>query len=188
MGFAVKSSPEFVYRKNSIRLLATLGPEGTSSENTAKYVSQIERSDIRLFPTYEEAARFVTDSSHAALLVANAYQRINEFYISDRFSPLSAFFYDTPPYALASRDGVALEVDRPRIATHQAPSHLVRQLLATERFDLVYADSTSAAAAMAASGEVDACLTTQKAQDRHGLIRISDQVVIPMLWTLFVKK
>jgi hypothetical protein len=175
-------------------LIATLGPTGTSSENTAFFFSQKLRNkpDVKLFNTYEDAENFVLCSEGSLMLVANAYKRINEFYISNRTKPLLSFFFDTPPYGIATKPGInLLELARKRplqIASHHAPQHLIAGLLPGHRFEVFDAASTSLAAEMTSKGEVDACLTTKIACQKEGLEFQSTEVNIHMLWTAFTGK
>ncbi|MFM0324087.1 hypothetical protein [Caballeronia glebae] len=167
-------------------VVATLGPAGTSSEYVGHRISR----DVELFPTYEQAEACThRQDREAVLLVANAYQYINRFYISTRTKPVAAFFCDTPSYVLASK-AVRLEdiPSRPRISSHRAPAHLLEQIFPQPQFTFVEADSTSAAARMAAESVVDACITTKIACDREGLNTLYNSGTIPMLWTIFSRK
>ncbi|MGA7813817.1 MAG: hypothetical protein WCA53_13020 [Caballeronia sp.] len=172
-------------------LIATLGPSGTSSENTAMFFRQKLHSnpEIKLFPTYEDAEKFVFLSEGSLILVANAYKRINEFYISNRIKPLLSFFFNTPPYGIATKPGVDLAVisDKRalRVASHHAPQHLIAQLLPYFRFEVIDAASTGLAAEMTSQGLVDACHTPKTACLKQGLQFQSDEVNIQMLWTAF---
>jgi hypothetical protein len=176
------------------KTISTLGPSGTSSENTALFLRTKlpQKTDIKLFDSYEEAANFALSTSHSLLLVANAYKRINEFYISNASKPLLSFFFDTPPYGIASRHDINLielgHVRKLRIASHHAPQHLISQLLAGLPFDVIDAASTSLAAEMVSTGEVDACLTTKTACEKERLEFKSSEVNIHMLWTAFTGK
>ncbi|KND57270.1 Bacilysin biosynthesis protein BacA Similarities with prephenate dehydratase [Candidatus Burkholderia verschuerenii] len=167
-------------------IIATLGPSGTSSEFVARQLSE----RVMLLGNYEMAEAFIHDTDeNALLLVANAYQYINRFYISQRTGPIGAFFCDTPPYVLASKNKCVQDMpDRPRISSHRAPAHLLEQILPDAAFTLVEADSTSAAARMTAESTVDACITTKIACEKEGLTALYDTGVIPMLWTLFARK
>lgn len=104
----------------------TLGPTGTSSENTAFFFSEKLRSkpDVKLFDSYEDAENFVLSSEGSLMLVANTYKGINKFYISNRTKPLLSFFFDTPPYGIAAKPGISLiELSRKRtlrVASHHA--------------------------------------------------------------------
>ncbi len=77
---------------NQYKAVATLGPLGTSSEQTAIYLSSklLGLPAVSLFDTYESARDFSVSNDGSILLVANAYKSINEFYISDTVTP--AFF------------------------------------------------------------------------------------------------
>jgi hypothetical protein len=55
-------------------LIVTLGPTGTSSENTAFFFREKLRNKprVKLFDTYEEAENFALSSEGSLMLVANA--------------------------------------------------------------------------------------------------------------------
>lgn len=168
--------------------IVTLGPPGTSSEHAAKKITRGSQSRIKLFSTYEEAEQSMLANPVATgLLVANAYQHINKFYISTKINPVAAFFIPTPPYLLASKSNIQHQ-NKIRISSHAAPSHLIGNFLGTQEYELVEAHSTSQAARMVTIGEVDACLTTKLACEAESLIPISKTYMIPMLWTLFLSK
>ena len=77
----------------SSRKFATLGPNGNSSRHAAEKLASHYPAQVELFDTYEEAAQTVTDNpENAALIVANAYARINRFYISHDLYSVGAFF------------------------------------------------------------------------------------------------
>ncbi|PRC92329.1 bacilysin biosynthesis protein BacA [Solimicrobium silvestre] len=191
---SIAKASDYSGNLDAYNVIATLGPTGTSSENTALFFGTKMRSKpkIKLFDTYEDAEHFIFSSQHSLMLVANAYKRINEFYISDRTNPLLSFFFNTPPYGIATKTGVDLtELNRERIlhiASHHAPKHLIAKLLPNHQFNVLDAASTSLAAKMVAKGEVDACLTTKIACEKEGLVLQSHEVDIQMLWTAFTKK
>jgi len=184
----VFSSPQFLWRgprtlDYATTTIATLGPSGTSSEFAARHLTP----RVELFNSYERAEEYALSFPRkAAFLVANAYQHVNQFYISCKAKPVAAFFLDTPPYVLATR-GIGIDqLPKPvRISSHRAPAHLVGTLLQGASFTLVEAYSTSEAARMVADAEADACLTTQLACDRENLQVQKTSGTIPMLWTLF---
>lgn len=167
-------------------LIATLGPSGTSSEFVARRLSE----NITLFPSYEQAEESLhSGKQETVLLVANAYQFINRFYISTRTAPVAAFFCDTPPYVLASKAHQLQDIPhRPRISSHRAPAHLIDHILDGSEFTFVEANSTSAAARTAAECAVDACITTRVACEKEGLNQLYESGEIPMLWTIFSRK
>lgn len=185
------TSPQFVSRVDDERdysscLIATLGPAGTSSEFAARHISD----NVVLFESYELAARKVLDNpANSLLLVANAYQKINHFYISRNCRPATAFFLDTPPYVLASKTGLMPSLsDELRIATHAAPAHILATILPHIFYKTVETASTSRAAEITAAGETELCLTTLPACLENQLSPIIVAGPIPMLWTIFSPK
>lgn len=174
--------------------IATLGPAGTSSEYAAH--SFLEKfvhgaGQCNLYRSYEEAAGSVQDGSNDLLLVANAYSRINEFYISDTLRLASFFVLNTRPYGFAMRpDASTLQTNREMtVATHPAPAHLLTwftgQLSVNATPRLVR--STSEAAILVACGDVEACLTNEDARQRCGLVFLGRTRPIQMLWSVFAR-
>jgi len=172
--------------------VATLGPAGTSSEYAS--LSFLEKfttgaGECNLFHSYEEAAESLSTGFSDLLLVANAYTRINEFYISDTLRLAAFFVLNTHPYGLAVRpESCALLPGRHiTIATHPAPAHLVPSF--TNQFAVNVSTqqvrSTSEAAKLVACGEVDACITNEDACQRSGLVFLGSTHSIPMLWSVF---
>jgi len=175
--------------------LATLGPEGTSSEQAGKYfLEQVEISDkeLVLCTQYEQAADHVVAGTADLLLVANAYKGINDFYMSPALYFICAYFFQTPLYGVAARTGWALEPGkRYSIATHHAPISLVPWFLKyiPIEYDLVHADSTAAAARAVSTGETDLCVTNAVAVDKTpGLEFVTRTRPIRMLWSVFQRK
>jgi prephenate dehydratase len=174
----------------SATTIATLGPAGTSSEQAARYIAGELPGNVALFESYEGAADYMMKHPlETILLVANAYDRVNHFYISRVMEPAAGFFYDTPPYVIASRDPDILRLDTLNVASHPAPSHLVEDVLPTKSIRIQREASTVLAAEAAANGEADACLTTLPASLAAGLHLIAIAMpAIPMFWTLFVSR
>ncbi|MBF6331838.1 bacilysin biosynthesis protein BacA [Nocardia transvalensis] len=185
-------------RDGLLRGIATLGPAGTSSEQSARYLSdylsaswQDCRIDkpvpIDLYPQYEEAAQAVVNGRSSLLLVANAYHAISTFYMDSKLSIVGAYCFDTPQYGIASRSGVLPDGEL-TIASHPAPIPLINQLLAGTKASagrVVRMDSTSAAARSAAGGDVDVALTTAPAASLYGLKFVTRTRNIRMLWSVF---
>ncbi|MES2742120.1 MAG: prephenate dehydratase domain-containing protein [Pseudomonadota bacterium] len=172
--------------------IATLGPSGTSSEQSAIAFGEhaiknglTSRYQLSLCATYEEASRKVTSSDCHALIVANAYHGINEFYMSNGLNLASAFLHYTPHYGIAVRGD--LDVSDIVISTHPAPQALIQELLPAglQIQKTIFKDSTSMAARAAAEGEVDAALTTEVAAELYKLRFISKTRPIQMLWSVF---
>lgn len=182
--------------------IATLGPAGTSSEQSAGYLADYLRvgwrgapaplPSVSLHPRYEDAAEAVLSGRSDLLLVANAYHAASTFYMSPRLRFAGAFLFDTPLYGIATPDGRLPGGRFPaaefRIATHPAPIPLIDQVLGgtgVDAWTVVLADSTSAAALAVTRGEVDAALTTAPAAALHGLVFATRARPIRMLWSVF---
>lgn len=172
---------------------ATLGPAGTSSEATARYLASAlaltgQEAPVALHASYEAAADAVLDGSAVRLLVANAYHGINRFYMDLGLQLERAFVLDTPLYGLAARPDVPLPTTC-RIVTHPAPHDLIMQLIPPGyRIGAIeLAASTSAAAEQAAEHGGDLALTTEPAAARTGLAFISPTRSIRMLWSVFTR-
>ncbi|ETS31253.1 hypothetical protein BB987_17885 [Photorhabdus temperata] len=172
--------------------IATLGPSGTSSEQSAirfgefAIENKVAKSyQVALCNTYEEASSQIILKDCQALVVANAYYNISEFYMDNRFNLSAAFLNYTPNYGIAIRD--ELTKDNIVIATHPAPKALIPELLpdSLKIADIIFKDSTSSAAKAVANLEVDAALTTEVAAKLHKLKFISHIRPIKMLWSVF---
>lgn len=170
----------------------TLGPHGTSSEAAVGFFSKWlghrypgSRVQVNLSDSYEHARSRMDEHTPAALIVANAYPQIHNFYMDPRLSLVATFVFDTPLYGLVSRG--PLTTRKVTVATHPAPLLLIEELLpqGLKVDSVILALSTSAAAAAAARGEVDVALTTEVAAKIHGLHFISSTRPIRMLWSVF---
>ncbi|MGW2787761.1 prephenate dehydratase domain-containing protein [Streptomyces populi] len=170
--------------------IGTLGPAGTSSEQAALYLwadrSRDTVPDIRLYDTYEQAGEALREHAVSHLVIANAYAGVHSFYMDPKLRFAGAFLFDTPHYGIAVAPGHPIP-KRPRIATHPAPVALVGELLPEEYAveEILYATSTSAAAAQARRRETDLALTTQPAAKANELEFISRTRPIRMLWSVF---
>lgn len=172
--------------------IATLGPQGTSSELAAKFVlSNLPREfsahmGVRLFDTFEAAATSVLDKSCSLLLVANAYERINHFYMNNRLRVLETFIHVTPNYGIAAR--VPVDTTRSyRLATFPAVVPMIPDLLphGLRIHETIMAMSTSDAARRVVAGEVELAVTNESSIRENGLFFISKVRPIRMVWTLF---
>ncbi|CAN7735429.1 hypothetical protein [Caballeronia sp. LjRoot31] len=170
----------------------TLGPNGTSSEAAGGYFSEWfgqrnpgSHVQISLSDSYERARSGMEEHYSGVLIVANAYPQINHFYMDPKLSLVATFVFDTPLYGLASKG--PLPDKKLTVVTHPAPLLLIEELLpqGLEIGSVIFALSTSAAAAAAAKGEVDVALTTEVAAKIHGLHFVSNTRPIRMLWSVF---
>ncbi|MEN3586373.1 hypothetical protein [Streptomyces sp. WMMC905] len=176
-----------------VSTVGTLGPRGTSSEAAARHFVRLSGSDdpqlpVHLFDTYEEAGAALRDARVSHLIVANAYQAVNQFYMDPALTLANVFVMDTPLYGIAvARNGTV--PDSPTIATHPAPEPIIGQLLpsAHTTHKVIHTASTSAAAQAVTDGLADLALTTAPSAELHGLRFISGTRPILMVWSAFTR-
>ncbi len=173
----------------------TLGPEGTSSEYTAKHIAGRVRAAsaaVRLHRTFEDASAAALETGKDVLLVANAYPDVRRFYMDRSLSVLGCLIYKTPLYGLAVRaeQETLPPPDGPlQVVTHPSPVALFGVLAPSEmrgsdvKFHL--ATSTSNAAARVRSGEFSLCITNETSARLEGLRFIGQMLPITMVWSLF---
>jgi hypothetical protein len=173
--------------------LATLGPRLTSSDAAAHYLVELLESkyglcgEVMHFATFSEAAEAVLAGGASALLVANADNDVNHYYMDHRLALAATFVHPTPPYGLAGVPGSVLP-DRCRIAVHPACIPLLDEMVPpSQAYERVIAMSTSAAAHMVVNREVDLALTNGNAVQEAGLRFVSHTRPIQMVWSLFVR-
>lgn len=184
--------------------IATLGPEGSSSQCAAKYLSSLigEQLNILLFSTFEQASKHVESNDTCLLLVANAYQRVDNFYMNNQTLLLGSFFFAPPTYYLACKDiseltFKILSKKTISIASHHAPLSRLEDLIQSSekrvsgirksQIDVQLIDSTSVGAQKTALGKVDCCLANIDAINLHNLTVISQPLHIEMTWAAFSK-
>ncbi|MGI8386960.1 hypothetical protein [Robertmurraya sp. P23] len=83
--------------------IATLGPSGTSSEASTKYLLSllnVEDGKYSLYSSYEEAYESLISGVSNLLLVANAYKDIDKFYMSKDIQFLFPYVFETPLYGV----------------------------------------------------------------------------------------
>ncbi|MDR6226018.1 prephenate dehydratase domain-containing protein [Desmospora profundinema] len=172
--------------------MSTLGPEGTSSEAAAQYlIAHLPDKQVEctLYPTYEEAFEDLVNNRSNLFIVANAYQGIDQFYMSLKVRFLLPFVFETPLYGVAAKlRSPWLNKSPLTISTHHAPSSLIPWFLPhlKKEYELIPAHSTSEAARKVQRGEADLCITTANACRKYGLEFISRTRRIVMLWSVFI--
>ena len=173
--------------------VATLGPSGTSSEIAASYVCALsgERlvvdGEVMLCPSFEEASEAVLGGRATAVVVANAYTKVNDLYMNPDFFLAGAFIMPTPDYGVVAPPDIPVPL-KVRVATHSAPAALVDELIPPSFMvdETLPVSSTSEAARMVAQGEVDLALTNETSAREHCLRFVSRTRPIRMLWSVFV--
>jgi len=164
-------------------IITTLGPTGTSSEYVAKKILKYfkaKNKKIILKPSFEEAFENVKNNKAHMSLVANAYSKIDNFYMDKELKILATFIHNTPPYGLATSKNV-FNKQHLKIITHKAPLKILKDKIKTNKFiinkkiSVYFAPSTSIAAQLVA-------------ENKFNLKLISDTYTIHMVWSLFGKQ
>lgn len=151
--------------------IATLGPKGTCSEETAlAYLADlgIETGEhLDLCASFEEAADRVLSGEADLVIVPAAYKGYNDI-VFRNFGQLrtkEVLCTLTPEFVLAGRKSIPMpSMGRTySIASHPSPEPLLDRL--TFPHSIVKSSSNSDAAWRAAKGETDLCLTNSRALD-----------------------
>jgi len=182
---------------NNIKL-ATLGPNGTSSEYVALQLFKKICSkpiDIKLFDTHEKAFDDVKTDKSNIFLVANAYQYINNFYMDNEIMLIATFIHKTPSYGIATRKNYDTDLIKKlkfiRIISHSVPikklDFLNDGIFKNKRFDIQLCNSTSDAAKNVMNKKQDFCLTNLKSVEIYNLKFVSKVTKISMVWSIFGK-
>lgn len=174
--------------------IATLGPRFTSSDRAARHLIDLLETrhglhgEVATYATFNDAADAVRDGSASGMLVANAYDGVNNYYMDYRLALAAVFIHPTPPYGLAGMPHVE-PPRRCRIAVHPACLPLLDEMVPKGRsYEPVIAPSTSAAALMVLHDEVDLALTNGEAVKELGLSFVTRTRPIQMVWSLFVRE
>ncbi|MCC8365926.1 hypothetical protein J8V57_06475 [Xenorhabdus sp. PB61.4] len=193
--FWIKNPPE-------ISSIATLGPEGASSQSAAKYLRNLIRKplDILLFDTFELASNYMKKNESCILLVTNAYQQVDNFYMDKNTILIGSFFYSPPDYYLGCKTYLALkkkiaEQQTIKVATHYASLSRLESLIRSPKnrifgisdacLELEIINSTSHGARLVVNGDIDCCLANANAIKHYGLTPISHPLHIEMTWGVF---
>lgn len=168
-----------------IKVIATLGPEGTCSEKAANhYLIQIEKPGrIRLYSSFEQAVEAVGKREADFAIVPSAYNGLNGLVFSNlgNVKIVDTFVIDTPNLVIAKNRAINVN----RVATHPAPSSLVDRLFPEAEKILTRSNSISAIEVV--EGRADACLTTIVAAKEYQLNIMKDFGPVPMGWNVFAK-
>lgn len=172
------SEPDVRFRLAAIRILHTLGPQGTNLEDAAHewFRRQHRSGRVQLHPTLESALPTMPrDGTHAVVACA-VYPALHELVFAnlDRMSMVDCFVHPTYDMVLASADGRLPEV----VASHAAPRGLAGAA------EVRLATSNAQAAADCRAGLADGCITTLPAARAHGLQVVRDFGPVPMVYTV----
>ncbi|MFE9426922.1 hypothetical protein ACFYNO_28605 [Kitasatospora sp. NPDC006697] len=172
--------------------LGTLGPEGTSSDVTARYLA--ERFDLRLalLGSFDEVLDELVRGGIDSALVPSASQGITRFHWHPAVR-LQAFFpHPTPEYGIAlprTAAGPPAGEGPVRVATiwevRRVYHEVVPAALAGRPVDWVDAASTQHAAELLAAGQADLAVTNSSGVAAHGLRWLARRPGAEIVWTVF---
>jgi prephenate dehydratase len=165
--------------KNSKYLnIHTLGPTGTNCELASQ--SWMDTNNVNgsiiLHNSLEEGLQaMVEDKDRAVLLSCIVYPELHNLVFNNReeVELIGSFIFPTMPMLLAAKSD---QYTPGIIASHPAPVALIPD----DFTEIKYANSNVAAAKLCQNGEVDACITTEKGANSHGLRVIKNFGSIPM--------
>lgn len=191
-GFIRNKLIDLLIQRNFNIEISTLGPTGTSSENAANHflnLLAIRNKNIYLRETFEESMQDVYNKKSDLFIVANAYKKIDRFYMYPKNFLYSSFICDTPDYGLACLDDNTClnDHDTIDIITHPAPVSLIPWFLNSKKitYKIHVSSSTSKAAESVANKDFLFCVTNRIAAQKHNLSFISRTKPINMLWSVF---
>lgn len=174
--------------------VATLGPPGTSSESTALHLQELARDclaielGVDLCPSFDDAVLKVRNGTASVALVPNAYPGVATYYMAADLAIAAAVVHATPPYGLATN--IASLPRTVVVSSHRATIARIAPLLREAGHaggDVEFAESTVAAAEMAAHRAVHVALTNVNAAEQFNLRFITRTEPIRMLWSLFMR-
>jgi hypothetical protein len=172
-------------------LVATLGPEGTSSETAVNFLSGLTGVHPLLLDTFDEVLDAVVSGRSDAALVPSAYNGVKKFHWHKDLRLMGFFPLPTPEYGIAAPAHYVPPADRQgirvasmwqvrRIFHDVAPESLVDQDI-----DWIDADSTQHAAEIAAAGKADVAVTNLHGMSRHDLKWLKVRPGVDIVWMLF---
>ncbi len=182
------------YQKNISHIefddIVTLGPQQTSSfycSEEFKKHNLLSCKNIVTKNNFDEVHQYICNNEKSIAIIPNAWLSINDFYIHKDLEIVSSFICDTKPYYFAGKLKSVNNYKTPlRIATHPAPSKMIKDLLPNNvAYKIIYANSTEEAAQMVIDNNVDICLSNELAINSFKLNKLSDTFTIRMLWSVF---
>lgn len=168
-------------------IVATLGPEGTCSENAAQYYinNNHYRGNIELYSTFEEAIETLKAGISDFVIVPSAYRKLADIIFDGRniIEIADVFILITPGFvAVIMNELTKIK----KVAAHSSPANLASECFPYAQ--LIISNSNSHSANMLVSGEVDACITTKKCIELSSVKIIRDFGEISMSWNVIKKK
>lgn len=163
--------------------IATLGPEGTCSENAAKnFISKKElNAEIILKDSFQACLTALDKKEADIAIVPSAFEKLNEliFRNLNKIKITESFVLNTPALVIAKNNAKEIK----KVACHPAPFILIDNIFPKDK--IIFTSSNSISAIKTANKEVDACLTTEIAAKKNNLKLIKNFGEVPMSWNVF---
>lgn len=186
---------------NCIRV-GTLGPDGTSSVNTAQYLLENMRAfesnkvyDLRLFDTFSQLLNAANHGEIDFALVPSASDRVTDFFWSQRLENCFNFLYPTPGYVLVRMPSYKLQADTEVIiSTCTAVKHMIHRFAVKElqgfRIKRLITPSTTKALEALIAGKADLAITNETSIQKYhvSVAFVSDIQYAQIMWCLFCPK
>jgi len=180
--------------------ITTLGPEGTSSDQAAKYlVKQLYKwssncdYNIILLNTFQGVFKYLVENKKGYVLIPNAYENINEFYWNPNFSNVLNFLFSTPKYGLIKKiQNDCMGRQKLKIASCPAVQgiykYLLQDLLTEKDIEIIKTDSTVETVQYILEDKADIGITNEsafKVCGKNDIEFISDTYNTKIVWSLF---
>lgn len=187
--------------ENDQIVITTLGPEGTSSEQAAKYlIDQFKQinSDcifrINLINNFIDIFYYLENTKEGYVLIPNAYENINDFYWNPNFANVLNFLFATPKYGLIKKvNNSCLEKRKLKIASCPAVQgiykYLMEELLQKKKIEILKTNSTVETIKYIIEEKADIGITNESAFASHAYANeiefISKKYNATIVWSLF---
>lgn len=178
-------------------VVATLGPNGTSSHVASQVLRQIAHENglptpaVQLLPTFEAVLDALEQGQVDLALVPSAYRGATDFHWSPVIRLVLHFVHQTPGYGLAAREriqphGVCVSVaSMPEVRRLFADLH--PGVAGADNLIWVDAPSTVTAARMVADGDAEYALTNELGRRTANLTWISQRDGAYIVWMVFAR-
>lgn len=190
-----------IVRGRSHVVLGTLGPDGTTSSETARHFREYflrwcPGADLgfEFFDTFELALAALCSGDLDYLLMPNAYGKMTRFYWHPRIELVYSFMNETPRYGIAVLGAPDSGERRSyTMATCKPVAHLAQELWDTtvyreSPFQLVEEPSTKKSLMLMEQGVADFALTNDSSLRDSDAVFISQTRRADVLWSIFILK
>lgn len=182
-------------------IIATMGPESTSSVQAAKYMcNNINGSAIyglRLFPDFESLLGAINDRDDIDLaLVPSAYERVTDFFWDIHLENCLNFIFPTPQYGLVCKNDFQIQPNKSvTVATCRAVEHIIEDLsegiIKENQVKKIITPSTTTALQEVLKGNADLAVTNETSFNVYKQKKIHfvfHKYNAKIVWCVFRKK